>query len=441
MNKQTHSILIFGAFVAVTAHAGGTPRCEFGEEASLRDFVAYAVRHNPGVKSAFALWQAELEQIAQAKSLPDPRFSYATYLESVETRVGPQEQKFEISQAIPWFGTTRLRRDAAVQAAEAAFQRYEAARRMLVRDVKRACLEYYYLRRADELNIAHHNVYVSHERAVESRFLAGMPLSKLNDLQIEHDQLMDRLYALREQIPVAAARLNAVLDRPADAKLPNLAVSEPGDDTRLSAQAAAQLTHGHPVLLELDALLAREEAHIRLAEKGRAPSFRLSAQYIRTGEALDRNVADSGKDPIIAGIGIELPVWREAVRARENEAHFRKASLAERRVEQANKLEAHTHSAVVDRVDAERRVRLYRDQLLPGAQHAREAVLAQYRTGRTQIAMVLHAEHRILEFEMAYERALADHGIAIAEIEMFAGLPFDPGASAGHVDEADGGQE
>ena len=71
---------------------------------SLQDYLRYAALNNAGLKAAFEQWKAAMEQIPQAKSLPDPKFTYGYFIEEVETRVGPQRQKFGIMQVFPWFG-------------------------------------------------------------------------------------------------------------------------------------------------------------------------------------------------------------------------------------------------------------------------------------------------------------------------------------------------
>ena len=59
------------------------------ETSTIEDYLVYAALHNPGIEAAFDHWKAALEKSPRAQSLPDPRFTYAYYIEHVETRVGP----------------------------------------------------------------------------------------------------------------------------------------------------------------------------------------------------------------------------------------------------------------------------------------------------------------------------------------------------------------
>ena len=85
---------------------------ELTDASTLSDYLAYAALHNPGLKAAFNRWKAALEKIPQVNSLPDPRFTYAYFIENVETRVGPQRHKLDISQTFPWFGKLQAMKNA-----------------------------------------------------------------------------------------------------------------------------------------------------------------------------------------------------------------------------------------------------------------------------------------------------------------------------------------
>ncbi|UCE48268.1 MAG: TolC family protein, partial [Phycisphaerales bacterium] len=87
---------------------------------TLSEYLRYAALNNAGLKAAFEQWKAAIEEVPQARSLPDPRFTYGHFIEEVETRVGPQRNRFGISQTFPWFGKIEARTRAAGASAEAA---------------------------------------------------------------------------------------------------------------------------------------------------------------------------------------------------------------------------------------------------------------------------------------------------------------------------------
>jgi len=93
-----------------------------------------------GLKAAFEEWKAALEQIPQAKALPDPKFTYDYFVRQIDDR-----QRVGIMQTFPWFGKIAARTDAAAAAAQAAQSRYEARRVQLFSEVKQAFYEFAYL--------------------------------------------------------------------------------------------------------------------------------------------------------------------------------------------------------------------------------------------------------------------------------------------------------
>ncbi len=68
---------------------------------TLQQLIAYAYRHNPSLKAARMRWAAVIERHPQVTAYEDPVLQYAYFIENVETRVGPQEQKFSLSQDFP----------------------------------------------------------------------------------------------------------------------------------------------------------------------------------------------------------------------------------------------------------------------------------------------------------------------------------------------------
>ena len=75
----------------------------FDSTSGLDDYLIVAMQRNPGLRSAYYRWIADLKKSDYAGSLPDPMFNYSYFVESVETRVGPQKQRFGLHQSFPRF--------------------------------------------------------------------------------------------------------------------------------------------------------------------------------------------------------------------------------------------------------------------------------------------------------------------------------------------------
>ena len=79
-----------------------------GQKIVLSEVIQKALKENPKVKAAEEEWRAALEKVPQAKSLPDPMLRYSFFGQRVETRLGPQRNKFSLSQRFPLFGKLNL---------------------------------------------------------------------------------------------------------------------------------------------------------------------------------------------------------------------------------------------------------------------------------------------------------------------------------------------
>jgi outer membrane protein TolC len=388
------------------------------QASTLTDYLKYAALNNPGLEAAFSRWKAALERATQVTSLPDPRFNYAYYIEEVETRVGPQRQKFGISQTFPWFGKLRLKGDAALETANAEKEKYEKTKLDLFYRVKSVYYEYYYIGRAVAITKEHISLLVNLESVARTRFKTGHAAhTTVIQAQVEFGKLDDRLRTLELLHEPIVAKLNAALNRPSDASLP-WPLTIPHDNPAFTdKEAFVWLAERNPDLNRLDFLAEKEQFAIKLAGKNYYPDITIGLDYVDTDEALMPGTPDSGKDPMIAKASINLPIWYGKYRAAEREARLRHAAVQKERVNTENQLEADLKLALYHFRDAERKIDLYRDTLIPKADESLQVAQLSFQAGKVSFISLIDAERLLLEFQLAYERALADRAKRLAEIE------------------------
>jgi len=395
---------------------------ELPEVPTLDDYLRVAELNNPGLEAAFHRWQAALARVPQATSLPDARFTYRYFIEEVETRVGPQRQAFGISQTFPWFGKLSLRGKMAAEAAEAARQRYRLQRLRLRRDVAQAYHELAYLASSIRVVKETRALLVQLEAVARSSYRAGVAqYSDVMRAQVELGKIEDRLRRMEDMRGPAIAKLNAALNRPADLPLP---WPEPCDAQEVTLDER-QLLHGlrasNPELLAMEHAIAREEYAIALARKGPLPDVTLGLDYIDTSSARMSGVPDSGKDPVSAMVSVNIPLWQAKYRAAEREALAQRSAASSSRAERENQLAAEVAMVLYELRDARRRIGFYRDTLVPKAEQSLRATETAFRAGTANFVDLVDAERTLLEFGLAYERARADHGQRLADLEALVG--------------------
>jgi outer membrane protein TolC len=354
-----------------------------GDTASLELFLRYAALNNPNLKAAFNRWKAVLERIPRARSLPDPRFTYGYFIREVETRVGPQQHRLSIAQMFPWFGKLSLQGDVALEAANAARAGYDAAKLKLFYQVKEAYYEYCYLARAIEVMEENVELMSYLESVVLAKYRVGTaPHSDLIKVQVELDRLHDQLKSTQDLMNPVKARLNTAMNRSTRAHLPPPGKVEV-DTVQISNDLLMRwLKESNPELKANEFLAAREKFSLDLAKKSYFPDITLGVDYIVTGEARMPGVMDSGKDPLIAMLSINLPLWWGRSGASVNEAKARYRSALNQRQNSENELLSRLEMVLYQFREAQRKIGLYQDALLPRAQQALNVTQTAFATDK-----------------------------------------------------------
>jgi len=392
------------------------------ENSALSNYLAYAALNNPQLEAAFNRWKAALEMVSQARTLPDPRFNYGYFIQEVETRVGPQEQRVGLSQMFPWIGKLKLRSEAALGGANAMQQQYEAAKLRLFDEVKQAYYELYYVGRAVGVTAENVELLKQLEEIARSKYESGT--AEHGDVikaQVELDKVRDRLRTLQDFKHPLVARLNAALNRPAESALPFPTNNSPGVLQSGAAQLFEQLKASNPELKSLDFLAEKDRASIALAKKEFYPDVTLGVDYVQTGEARMAGVSDSGEDPVMAGFSVNIPLWWGKYRAGVREAESRYAATQQDRQDRSNLLSTDLKLALFKFQDAERKIALYRDALIPKADQHLKVIQRSFEVGKSDFLSLIDAERILLEFQLTFERAVADREQSLSTVEKLVG--------------------
>jgi cobalt-zinc-cadmium efflux system outer membrane protein len=395
------------------------------DDSTLADYILYAAANNPGLEAAFNRWKAAVHRIPQARALPDPRFSYTHFIRSIETRSGAIENWFRLGQTFPWLSKLTLRRDVATEAAKAAQSRYEAERLKLFFSVKDAYYEHYYRGRA--VRVLEENVQLVKylESVARAKFsTGGAEHSDVIRAQVELGQLEDRLRTLVALRKPIVARLNAALNRPTDAPLP--VPKEIAEESVVAKDddIIAALKSNSPELQALTADAARERAAIDLAKKNYYPDITLQGELIGVREASPPRPSSSGEDPVAVTVALNIPIWYGKYSAQVKEAVAGHIAATKGLHDRENQLTATLQLALYNFRDAGRKIRLYRDALLPKARQSLKVTQQGFEAAKVDFLDLIDAERTLLEFELSYERALVDRAQRLAEIEMLIGRPL-----------------
>ena len=388
----------------------------------LEDFLAAAANQSPALKSAFYEWKAALEKSGYAGALPDPNFTFGYFIESIETRVGPQRSRAALRQTLPWFGKRGAKKDVSLEAAGAAYERFQSEKLAIFYRVKSAYYEYYFLGRDIAITRDNLELLKFWESVVRAKYRVA--LSRHPDVikaQVELGSLEDRLRSLEARLEPAEARLRAAvgLSRSDSLMAPATIIV---DETDLNKEeVTARVMANNPDLRSLDFLVRKNAANKRHAGKSSWPDLTVGVEYIGVGDAIDPTMIDSGKDAWMASVGLNIPIWfgKNKARKKAADADYRRAQYAYAAA--TDELAAVVDELVFRHTDALRKTQLYRDGLVPKAEQALNASYTAFQAGETDFLNLLDAQRQWLDFQLSYQRALTDLAIARAEIEMLTG--------------------
>ena len=388
---------------------------------SLQEVRRRALEHNPKFRSLWRGWQRAVRKVESAGTLPDPKLSYGNFLQSVETRVGPQEQKVGLSQKFPWFGKLDLKEEKAHKMAVAARYRYKQAKLHIDFKVKDAYYDYFYLGRSIAITEEHVKLLKQLESVARTSYEGGGTMSPVVRTQVETGKLEDRLQSLQDRRDAVLGRLNAAMDRPSDAPVawPESISKHPSPPS--VSRLHQVLRKRSPALNRLTALTEKADTAVDLAEKQFWPDVKLGVNYVDTGSAVMSGVDDSGKDPVIAMVSINLPIWQGKYKADKQAAVQKRKATEERRQNIRRTLESRLTKALYKYRDAERKIDLYRDTLIPKAEQELNVSRQAFESGEEDFLSLVDAERSLLQFKLSFEKARAERERQLAKIEMITG--------------------
>jgi len=383
---------------------------------TLKDYTSYAESHNAGIKSSYQQLQMALEQVPQAKALPDPQVTYNYWTKQSDLQM---KQTVGVMQMFPWFGKIDARTQAAIKETSAAQQKYQAARVALFKEIKEGFYEFAYLARATDTAIENLELFKHFEEVARTKHMTtttGHP--DVIRAQVEIAKMEDVLRGLNQLREPTVSRLRTALTLPADANLP-WPKTEEFNAVELDYERLANiLRQKNPELAGLNYEAMAAGSKITLAEKNFYPDIGVGLMW----ENMDNR---GGRDGVAMVFQMNLPLWRDSYRSGARQAQAQKASIEQQKIETENVLLTRASQSLYEYRDSIRKIRLYRNTLIPKGRELLQASEAAYREGTIDFLSLIDAQRMLLDYHLSLQRAIADNQQKLAELEMLAGTELD----------------
>jgi outer membrane protein TolC len=381
---------------------------------------------SPRLDAARQMATAADARIKPASTLADPQLQFGLMNRDLPG-LGLQDplgmNEVQVMQMVPIAGQLGLAgRGARAQAGAARARAADLGWELRARAAM-AFYEIYQVDRTIEVSLA--TQVLLRDIATTARTMYSVGQGRQADVlraQVEIDRMTEEVVRMRAMRDAAAARLNALLDRPAATPVLTPALPRfPGeleDGDSLERQALA----GRPMLaagaLDVEAAAAAQ----RRARREIWPDLQLGARY---GQ---RPMAGKTERMVSLMFGFSVPIWagrRQLQMRRETEA-MRIAAESELRA-----MQAETRGRLGELTAAVRRTRalrqLYLATILPQAEATVNSTLAAYQAGEVDLPMLLDARMTVNRYTQQVFQLDAEEGTALAELEMLLGRPlFDP---------------
>jgi len=389
---------------------------------SLSNYLAYALLNQPKVEAAYYDWSASIERITQARSFPDPQFTFQMDIQNIVTSIMPG-----LMGTIPWPEKLRVGANIASAESQSKYFVFQSAVLESAFEVKRSYYQLFFLEEKIRVNQDTLRLLVELEKIARSQNEVGkVTLQDVLRAQIEQERRKNEIANLEDARNSLLAQFKAALGL--GAKDPTPPVPDQFESTPLELSAdklfeAALAQNTRLKAMEADVRAA--EASIILAQKARRPDFSLGL------------MADAQTSPTLyRPLGtVSLPVWRDKIAAQIAEAQANKRSAEARLSDEQIALAVGFAERSYLYREATRDLALLNDQLLPKARQSLEVARSGYLGGQIDFFNLTDSERTLLDFELEEVEAATQREVVLAELSLIiqgmppAGGPIGSGAA------------
>ena len=414
MKNKILYFLCIGLFACYgSAYATGIDN----KEDSLAVYIAEAIRNNPGLKSEYQAYQAQMANAQGAGVLSDPQLSVGLFPQAIHHVNGKQLATITIMQMFPWFGTLKAGREQMEYKAQEAYQKFREKSLSLAFDVEK---QWYSILATQEKVKA-----VKQKRALLNdikkvaiylykNYTAGRD-TKMSDqlrLDAEDERLKEQTESLETQLTLQKQQFNITLHRQ-----PNVALSLP-DSIPLRQMPTfnwTEIERNNPKLAQYSAI---QKAFKSQEEQTRAkgmPMIGVGLQYMLNGKVdMPMMPNMNGKDMVMPMVSVTIPIYRKKITSAIHSAQLMERSAAYNYQSQLDALQS-TYLSIEQRADdIKRKLKLYESEVSL-LNRTLELMQKEYATGATSLTDILQTTRESIDYDLLKAEANAQYNTITAE--------------------------
>jgi outer membrane protein TolC len=389
---------------------------------SVEQAVAIALESNPEIRASVRRLSLARMKVATAGSLDDPMFQFRDW-------GTPLAKPWDLNQAQTMFMVqqtfvSREKRSMRAQVegdeARVAEAELESTRQQVAAEVRKSCADL--LRNAGQMHVHERQLALLKEALAITlaQYTTGkVPQADVLRAQMALTRLGEHLIQLDEERDTTRARLNALMNRPPDEPLA-MAGSYRGLDRLPALDDLERMALEHrPELTALHRAIAKTQDQSKTTRMALKPDFTVGLGY------MVMPAGSSSRNAYMAELAMNLPQLNRARHDGEAKQAEAATSVAQAELEaRANAVFLEVREAQIATLSAQKRVRIYRDTLLPQAEAVFKAATAAYQNNRAEFPTLIDSQNLLLDVQTAYYTASAAMDAGLAELERATGAPI-----------------
>ena len=414
MKNKILYFLCIGLFACYgSAYATGIDN----KEDSLAVYIAEAIRNNPGLRSEYQAYQAQMANAQGAGVLSDPQLSVGLFPQAMHHVNGKQLATITIMQMFPWFGTLKAGREQMEYKAQEAYQKFREKSLSIAFDVEK---QWYSILATQEKVKA-----VKRKRALLNdikkvaiylykNYTAGRD-TKMSDqlrLDAEEERLKEQTESLETQLTLQKQQFNITLHRQ-----PNVALSLP-DSIPLRQMPTfnwTEIERNNPKLAQYSAIQKAFKSQEEQARAKGMPMIGVGLQYMLNGKVdMPMMPNMNGKDMVMPMVSVTIPIYRKKITSAIHSAQLMERSAAYNYQSQLDALQS-TYLSIEQRADdIKRKLKLYESEVSL-LNRTLELMQKEYATGATSLTDILQTTRESIDYDLLKAEANAQYNTITAE--------------------------
>ncbi|TFG66990.1 MAG: TolC family protein [Gemmatimonadales bacterium] len=379
----------------------------------LAEVVAEARQSNPMLQAARFAADASAERVSQVGALPDPMLALGLRNRPLDGFGADEPMTMNwvgLTQTLPWPGKLGFSEERARHLAVASDLDADEMEAALIARLKSVYFQLAFMDRAVGIMERTRNLLRDFLEVTSAKYAVGTGVQQdILQAQVAIARMTADITVVQQNRIAMAARLNALLGRPATVSVGALKLTQPYGILPAVESLMFVAAENRPAIQAARERALAAAAGYRAARRAVYPDFTVGLGYGQRPEFVDMATIQ---------VGISLPLW-----AGSKQLPKRREMQAVQSMEEARELDLHNETFAqlselrASAVRAQELSNLYETSIIPQAVAAVESSLSAYRVGGVDYMTLLSNEMTVNQFEIESVRLAAEYQESVAAIE------------------------